>query len=339
MRRSVVLCVAALCPLSPAFAVDGTLTAAATGVVGPVAAGTSVDTLTGTTSTGATVNPSLRFGLHGQVGGGLGERGDWGASWGLFRDQAFCDTCADGQAPARAGRELVSSTDLSLTAGHRFALGDAGLRLAADAALPASRDALICDPMIAAPGASATLTGPLGGGALSLRARAARPIYAFDAAPVGRCARPLVDGPVDTLAGPVSPTGWDGTRSGPANPSLSAGLSLAWTDPHALLADPGRLSSAVQIGIDASRHAGDRAVAVDTLTGPVGVDAARRPVVATVPWSLSAGWRATDAVSLSLALSNRVPGVMADPGATLRALPATTAATLSLVRTFQEKRP
>lgn len=274
-------------------------------------------------------NPMLRIGLGGSIGAQV-DRFDFRGSWGLYRDQAGCDTCGDGKGPGAVGRELLGSTDLSLTFGHRTTVKDATFRVAFDLVLPASRDALVCNPMYGAPGVSASLFVPVDAGAVRLSARASRPLYRYDSVPVGLCSPRLADPLTDTLTGPVAPTPWGGIRPGMANPSATGGLAATWLDPHALLLDAERLFTGVSVGIDASRQVAADPVTVRTETGPVRLDGARSPVVAAFPWSLTAGVSVSDYTDLSLSVSDRVPALLTDPGGTLRALPGRTAITLTL---------
>lgn len=274
-------------------------------------------------------NPWLRTGLGGTVGAQL-ERSDFRASWGVFRDTVGCDTCGDGNGPGHVGRELLGSTDLTLSYGYRRTVEDATVRVALDLVVPASRDALVCNPMYGAPGVSGSLSVPVDETGLRFSARASRPMYRYDSVPVGLCAPRMDDGYAEALTGPVAPTPWGGLRPGMANPSAAGGVAVAWTDPHALAFDSERLTTGLSLGVDASRQVAAAPVTVRTETGTVSFDGARSPFVAAFPWSVSAGLSVSDHTSLSLSVSDRVPALLTDPGGTLRALPGRTALTLTL---------
>lgn len=286
------------------------------------------DTLTGTVPVGGMFNPRLRLGLSAALRIPIGERGDLGAQWGLWRDQAFCDTCEGGGGPGVLGDELLGSTDLTLSGGHRLDVGESALRLGVLAVLPASKDALWCNPLVGAPGITAALTVPAGGTALRASARASRPFYLHNAAPVGICS--ASDDRVQTLTGAVSPTPWDGGRTTGANPTFTGSVGAAWVNPHALWKDaPAAWSTRISVGLDGRRDPVDPAAQVATLTGVVDVPPPRRPLTGGVSWSIGSGWAVSEALGLDLALSDRLPAWIADPGGAFRATPARTAITLS----------
>lgn len=300
---TILVCLPAAAPAEPVGSVDlGT-----TFVSGPVTPGAW--------------NPSLRMGL-GATAGVRADRTDLRVSWSVYRDQAFCDTCG-------VGRELLGSSDLQGSVGRRFDLGPASLRVATDLVLPASRDAFACNPFHGAPGVSATVSVPVSASTIRASGRAARPFYRYDAVPVGLCEPPLDGVAVDTLSGPAAPTPWGGARPGSPNPTATGALALAWADPHALLFD-GRLTSGLSLGVDASRQASPDAVSVTTASGTVRLDDGAAPFVVGFPWSISAGVAAAAHLDLSLALSDRVPALLADPGGTLRATPGRTALTFTV---------
>jgi hypothetical protein len=253
----------------------------------------------------------------------------------VFREQHLCDTCGGDPSDdvGYSGNELLGSTDLDVRASTDLTLkGDALVRLGAIAVLPASRDALVCNPMYGSPGASAALVLPAGGTTLTFGTSAQFPIYRYDAAPVGKCSPPLEgDGTVDSLAGPVEPTPYAPEEMwGAQNPALLLSGSLAWSNPHALF--PGvtdKLSTGISIGVDAQRDRRDAATTVDTLGADATVAASREPMTLGLPWSLTAGWELGAHTGLVFGLSNRVPSVLADPGGMLRVLPATTAVTVA----------
>lgn len=314
----------------------------------------STPTLTGPITHGGVFNPSFRFGLSGTVIASLPASSGVAASWGLWRDQALCDTCDGGRGPGALGSELLGSTDLTLSFFHVEGLsGDEsgndpqallGVRsrtkpmlvLRADVVLPASRDALFCNTMYAAPGLGATFRLPVGGSTVSVGVSARRPFYRHDAAPVGLCAPALRgSGTVQTLTGPVEPTPWNGTWFGASNPSLSGAAVASWAQVHAVVPRaPTRLRTGLSLGLSYQRFPVDPAVRVQTLTGAVDLDTSNRPLRVAVPWSIEAGWGLTSSLDLTMSLSNRVPTVLADPGGTLRAMPASTALTVQAAARF-----
>ena len=314
--RHLVACTVLVClPTTAGAAPIGSLDLGSTFVSGPVTPGAW--------------NPALRFGLGATVGAQT-DRADWRVAWGVWRDQVGCDTCDAGAGPGQVGRELLGSTDLAGSVGRRIPLGSATVRLAADLVLPASRDALVCNPFYGAPAASAQLTAPVAAASLRLSARAARPIYRYDAVPVGLCAPALDGGPIGITSGPTTPTAWGGVRPGAANPTAAGGLAVAASDLHALLVDPGRITTGVSLGVDATRSASAEAVSVPTASGTVRLDDGRSPFTVALPWSVSAGVAASDRLDLSLAASHRVPALLTDPGGTLRAVPGRVALTLTV---------
>jgi hypothetical protein len=355
--------VAALCLAAPAAAgVGGQVNVSTTLVPGLSAPAAEVPTLTGSASAPSVFDPRLRLGVSAAVQAPLpGGTVAW-ASWGVWRDQTFCDVCEDGQGPGWLGSELLGSTDATVAVQRRFWLGEppkadpaddtdatvAALQpgrartaipwliLRADAVLPASRDALACNPMLGAPGAGAIFGLPAGASTVQVSVSGSRPVYRYAAAPVGRCAPPLQgDATVRTLTGEVQPTPWAGERWGAQNPTLSGNAALTWAQPHALIPGaPQRLFTTMSLGLAYSRVAPDPATTVDALTGAVAVREASNPVRTAIPWSVQAGWSVTPRLDLWTALSNRLPTLSADPGGTLRAQPAQTAITAALAARF-----
>lgn len=312
------------------------------------------ETLTGSVSHRGVFDPSLRFGVSGTGIVSLPASSSLVASWGLFRTQTFCDTCGDGSGPGSLGSELLGSTDLMLALVHAESLGEGGegdqsavlsarpgqseplMLLRADVVLPASRDALSCNVMYAAPGASAGFRLPVSGSALSVSVSARRPFYRYDAAPVGLCAPELRGtGRVETLTGSVAPSPYGGQWFGASNPSLSGAAGVSWTSLHAIVPNaPARLRSALSTGLSFQRYPVDPPVSVRTLTGTVTVAESVRPLRIAIPWSIDAGYGVTSSLDVMLSLSNRVPTMLTDPGGTLRALPASTALTASAAARF-----
>ncbi|MEQ1504745.1 MAG: hypothetical protein ABMB14_21080 [Myxococcota bacterium] len=313
----------------------GEWSARTTFVSGPVARATEVDTLSGAVPIEAAFDPTLRFGVSGIVRVGLPASSLVSAAWGVYRDQSLCDTCDEPGAARLHGSELLGSTDLTLSVRHHHPLGDdsgATLVVRADLVVPASRDALVCNPMYAAPGAGATFGLPAGRSVVSVGVSALRPFYAYDAAPVGRCAPALRDAPeVRTLTGVVAPTPWDGTWFAGSNPSLTGAAVVGWSDLHALIPHaPERLRTEASLGLRFQRNPVDPAVTVDALTGAVEVPPSSRPLRTAIPWSVEAGYAIARAIDLTFSVSNQQPVQLADPGGTFRALPATTAFTAAV---------
>ncbi|MBX2798404.1 MAG: hypothetical protein KTR31_12060 [Myxococcales bacterium] len=306
-------------------------------VSGPTSGSATAQTLTGPVPTDGMWNPRMRLATSASLLVPLPSDLLLSATWGIWRDQALCDTCDDGAGPGAVGNELLGSTDLMVSLGRRFQVGDKGMvQVALTGVLPASRDALVCNPLYGAPGASAGYLHRVGGTSVLASARFARPFFRYSAAPVGLCAPRLRNVPeVDTLAGAVEPTPWDGTWSAGANPSFTASTAVAWLNPHAVFAKaPARLTSQIRVGLDAQRNRTDPATAVPALTGEVAVERSARPLTASIPWSIAVGVFATDRTNLGLTLGNRLPTWLADPGGTLRALPARTSLTLSMQNRF-----
>lgn len=202
-----------------------------------------------------------------------------------------------------------------------------------DVVLPASRDALVCNPFYGAVGVGTVLSVAAGSSMVSASGSARRSFFRNDAVPVGLpgCAQPL-DTSVSTLAGPVDPTPWDGSRSAGANALGAASTRLAWQNFHRMLGEgkvAAALSTQASVGLNGSVRRQSDATSVDTLAGAVGVEAGRHPWTTQVPMSLTAGWNVSRPLTVALTVSNAVPGMLTDPGATFRNLPSQTAATLT----------
>jgi len=293
-------------------------------LAGPTSAASTVTTETGTVEVGRFFNPTLRTQLAVLVQVPVAKGTDLLASWGVFRDITFCDTCRNDLQPGLGRAPIVSSRDLALSLGRIVKLGKTrSVRVAVQNVVPASRESLLCNPLIAAPGASVRLTQRVGKRtSLWATGSVARPIHAYPAAPVGRCGRSLTDPTVDTLAGPVVPTPWAGSWFAGANPALQTSLRLQWFDPHALIGGPERLRTVLAVGIEATRA---------RRQGP---DGSSRPFVGTVPVRAAVGYSATRRVDLQLSVSNQTPTLIADGIGNLAALPSRTTTTLSAIGRF-----
>ncbi len=310
-------------------------------VSGPSAGSAEAPTLTDVVDTRGFWNPRLRAGLSVFATAPVTKKTMVGASWGFWRDHRFCDTCTAGAGPGWAGPELLGSTDLTLMLGTVTKVGKGAIRWAALATLPASRDAFVCNPLYGAPGASIAWLQPIAGSFLQTQVRASRPFHAFSAAPVGRCSPGLRgETEVDTLTGAVEPTPWDGARTVGANPTFSGSVSAAWFDAHNVWdGAPDWLTTQLTLGLNVQRNRVDPETEVDTLTGPASADRSRRPLLGSVPWSLGIGVHASKRLDVLFSASNQLPTWLADPGGTLRALPARTAVTLQARQSFGGRRP
>ena len=303
-----------------AFAADTVVSAGVassiTGTTGPIA------------SDGSAFNPTLQFGVRPRVGVRNG-RWSGSAAWAVRRTSTFCDTCGGD---FRSGSlRAVDSDDLLLMGGPRLGSDERSVAIRGDVVLPASRDAFVCNPFYGAVGVGTTLSVAAGRSVVSASGSARRSFFRYDAVPVGRkgCSRPL-DAPVETLSGAVDPTPWLGARYTTPNTVGAANLFLSWQNPHRLIRDGEVLFTTLSLGVNGQVRSRADATMVDTLAGPVAIDDARVPWVASLPASATVGWNATDHLSAALMLSNAVPAVLTDPGATFRNLPATTALTFTL---------
>ena len=360
MGRGLLASVVGLCLASGAYASpSGQIISGVSVIPGTRAPAARVPTLTDTAAFGATGTPRLRLGVSGSLQVGLpGGAMAW-ASWGVWRDQALCDTCGDGRGPGWGGDELLGSSDATVAVQRRWLLGDPPARgegdgadqmwltgrgrsavpwliLRADAVLPASRDAIACNPFYGAPGAGAIFGLPAGGSTVQIAASGRRPIYRYDAAPVGRCAPPLRGaGTVRTLTGEVAPTPWESGRFASSNPTFTARGSVTWANPTALISPlPDALFSALSVGLASERVASDPQTEVSALTGAVPIGASSNPVRVAIPWSVLVGVSATKSFDLRLSLANQLPSLSADPGGTFRAQTSSTAATASVAGRF-----
>lgn len=279
------------------------------------------------------------------------------AAWGVSRTQTVCDTCGDPTTVEGADARVqplraLDSDDLFLSIGAPLGRqkqadaqqaaaqglqpgqavtgnGVVQVRLRADAVLPASRDAFVCNPFYGAVGAGTSLSVAAGGSGVSVSGSVRRSFFQYDAVPVGRpgCSRSA--DPVPTLAGPVLPTPWEASRFTTPNALGAVATSVTWTNPHRLFTDSTTFFTNAAIGLHATRRRSPSATVVDTLSGPVRVADGRSPWTTRIPASLTAGWNLSRPVSVALTVSNALPGVLTDPGASVRMLPSTTAATLS----------
>ncbi len=342
-------------PAKKPFPLHGGLSTSLTGWTGPVA------------SDGSAFNPGAQLALNPRF---VVSDGPWTLMgfWGLSRTVQTCDVCDDattaGGADARyQPLRAIDSDDLTVslsralggggnnqqvnpllatTLGATTGQDDATTRsgplsslrasVRGDLVLPASRDALVCNPFYGAVGVGTVVSVAAGRSMVSASGSARRSFFQYDAVPVGLpgCAQP-VDA-VDTLAGPVLPTPWQGTTSGNANALGATSARLAWMNWHRLLGE-GKVASALTtqatVGLNASVRRQADAATVDTLAGPVDVPAGRTPWTTQVPMSLTTGWNVSRPLTLALTVSNAVPGLLTDPGATFRNLPSQTSATFT----------
>jgi hypothetical protein len=337
------------------FPLHGGVSTSFTGWTGPVAAD------------GSAFNPGAQLAVRPRV---VVSDGPWTLMgfWGVSRTLQGCDVCDDPTTaggtdaryqPLRAldsddltvsiarslggggGQQQLNpllATTLGATSGEEEGprsgpLSSLRANLRTDVVLPASRDALVCNPFYGAVGVGTVLSVAAGRTMVSASGSARRSFFRYDAVPVGLpgCAQPL-DAPVDTLAGAVDPTPWQGARSAGANALGAASTRLAWQNLHRLLGE-GKVATALttqaSIGLNTSVRRQADATSVDTLAGPVDVEAGRHPWTTQVPMSLTAGWNVSRPLTLALTVSNAVPGMLTDPGATFRNLPSQTAATFT----------
>lgn len=292
---------------------------------GPSSSATTVSTETDTVDVGGFFNPSVRTQLAALVQVPVAKKTDLLASWAVFRDFTVCDTCRNGSSPGLGRREFVSTRDIALSLGRIIRIDDQrSLRVAVQNVVPASRESLSCNPLIASPGAALRFTQTVKKRTqVWATASVARPIHAFASVPVGRCGRKLTDPTVDTLAGPVTPTPWDGQWSAGPNPAWQTSAQLQWFDPHAMIKGlPRWLRTVAAVGVEATR------ARRQAKGGSV------RPFVANVPVRFAVGASATNRIDLQLSVSNRTPTLVADGVGSLAALPSRTSLTLSAIGRF-----
>lgn len=337
-------------------------------VAGPLNPGTTTSTLDGDLTVGPTFNPSLDLALTLGAAAQLGEHGFFTMSWSVRRDVRFADTADDGFRPGTGSTSSATVLDttepvLAWVDPSVASKGRAHLVLSARAALPLSREALVCNPSWGGLGATGGLRIDLGPvTALSVLAGADRALHRYAAAPRGRCG---VGSPTtDTLDGTVAPDAGPGFSTVP-NPAWTIEQTLSLRGWHgifglspAIAARPSfaRAVTGATVGLRERIDRRQPADAVVTLDGTGDVSAARTPVVLAVPWSITGGYRfplgrSDDALSaeaqrdgtaalsqasiaLTLTLANQAPTLLYDAAARLRALPASTSATLQLTTTF-----
>jgi hypothetical protein len=325
-------------PRPPAW--SGAATLHASFLSGPINAGARADTLDGGWETGRTWNPSLSFGATLRVAVTGRRFGSFALSWTMSRDVAFVDTRDEGFAPGTGGARSTSPIDTAPPVLTWTSPNPKGARITpfgvARYALPLSREMLVCNPSAGAVGLSAGAGAALGSvTSVSLRADVDRALFLHDAPPRGRCG---VGAPEHrTLDGVATPgaEGWSMVK----NPAWAFEQSVTLTGWHALFsvipavrragALPRGLTSAT-LGVRERLHRRADPVEVARLDGADTLPASRTPAVITVPWSVTGGWRVHDHLSAALTLSNQVPGLLFDPAARLRAVPATTSFTLSV---------
>ena len=274
--------------------------------------------------TGQAFNPSLSLGIRLGTRLRLSEHGSASATWGLARTQTF------GRPLATATGHPVNSTDLRGSLARTWSGDRTAWTPRVDIGLPASRNAFVCNPFYGSIGAGVTATHEVGEGALSMDLSGARSFFRHAAAPIGRCRLPASDYTgTPTLTGTVQPV--SGARHGALNTAWTGAATAKISDPHAWLAPAvEKLTTTVSIGLNAQRRHLDGAATLDTLTGPVVLPPSRAPVVLSLPVSVGAGWALSDRVEWGLTFANTVPGVLDDPGAFYRNIPAKTAVRTSL---------
>jgi len=311
---------------------------------------------------GTSTDPTLGFGL--QLGGvwKTGEHVAASAGWAVAREQVFCDTCdadsadsSDGSVsydPGTGGNTSarpLEAGDLQLRVGHARLTGSERLGIdlsgALTGTLPASRDSLLCNPLMGALGSELALSrGFSQGEAVRLSAGVTRSFFAYSSVPTGLpgCQTALSDYEgTETLTGTVQPDEpWNEAVPGLGNADWS-GISRATVmHPHKALARvfkgldgtwfEDRVTSQISAGVAARHTGGDGAATVETLGGDVEVASAESPVVWAYPFSAAVGGAITEELGASLTVANAVPRLMYDSEAYFRALPERTSVTLAL---------
>jgi hypothetical protein len=332
---------------------------AATGFVsGTWNDGASGESLSGDYDTDPVYNPALRFSLTAGAARVISDAVTASASWTVSRDQIFCDTCEaeGGYDPGTGGATgawPVEAGDLQLRLDHRSlaSLDRAGIQLigALTGALPASRDAFVCNPFYGAAGAQLGLARASSQGELvQLRAAGSRSFFAHANPPLDHagCSPELTDyDGTQTLSGTVEPSDpWEGSVAGFGNADWSVSSGLLLWNPHAAIVRLAgalddswfeqRLITTLSLGVSGRRTGADDAATVETLDGEVTVAAAENPMRWSYPVAAGIGVAATEQTSASLTISNAVPRLLTDPGAYYRALPARSSLTLSIQSFF-----
>ncbi|MCA9573136.1 MAG: hypothetical protein KC656_35110, partial [Myxococcales bacterium] len=139
---------------------SGSATLTTSFVSGPVNPGTTTRTLTGVETWGSTWNPALDVGLSAAVSWRARPEGVLSLSWSMRRVFRFDDTdddvpdgVGDGarEAPLETGDLVLSFRDDAVVATED---GRVGLLLGGRLTLPASRESLVCNPLVGALGVS-----------------------------------------------------------------------------------------------------------------------------------------------------------------------------------------
>ncbi|HMV68097.1 MAG TPA: hypothetical protein PKA64_14715 [Myxococcota bacterium] len=331
----------------------GSATLSTSFVAGPVNPGARGRTLDGAYAVPATFNPQLGFALT--LGAAWDSRvaGRIGLTWSVVRDLRLADTRGEGFAVGTGGTTsttVVDTTDPTLwwvdpSVAQR---GPVHLALGARYVAPLSRTSLVCNPSWGGIGATVGGRVDLGHEAtLTLSNSADRALYRYAAAPRGLCG--VGDAVTQTLSGAYDADAGDGFSSAP-NVAWTFEQGLALRGWHQVFrhaprppsdASLARGISAVTVGVRERLDRADAATSTRLLSGEIEIGAADTPAIVSFPWSISGGYafdlpatRHQDQLTLTVTLSNQAPGLLYDPGARLRALPATTTATAALGATF-----
>jgi hypothetical protein len=337
--------------LAPALAEDpprwsGSATFTTSFVSGPRNAGATGSTLTDTYTVGPTYNPSFDFALTLGARVRLAPGSFLAASWSVRRDLQLRDTDPELFDPRNGGTRsttVLDTSDLVLRWSDgglvSWTKGDLHFTGGASLVLPASRDSLVCNPLYAALGLQLGVRkgfGPTTG--LSLSAGADRAFHKHAAAPRGACSVALRG------ASAQEPEPWAGEfASEQPNTAWTAHGTLALSGWHGLFGlVPGvaaregyqRLRSSASLGVLGQVQRRQPAATVQTLTGPVEVEAAEVPMVWRFPMSLSVGASLHEHVGLDVSVSNQIPQLAYDLSTRLRTLPAMTSVSLALSGTW-----
>ena len=318
-------------------------------------------------SLSATASSSYNAGTSSDPTLGLGMRigGMWWASeqltasagWSVAREQVFCDTCDGGEGssgydPGTGGNTSarpLEAGDLQLRVDHAqlvsFERLGVDLTGALTGTVPASRDSLVCNPLLGALGGQLGLARISEAGVFAqVSAGMTRSFFAYSSVPTGLadCQTALSDYEgTETLTGTVGPTDpWNEAIPGLGNADWS-GISRATVlHPHRMMTRvfsgledtwfDRTLLTQLSVGIAGRHTGGDGATTVETADGEVAIDAAASPVVWSYPMSAAVGAVISPNFRASLTAANAVPRLMYDPNAYFRAMPQRTSVILAL---------
>ena len=295
---------------------------------------------------GPAYNPSLDFTLGLGLSYRFTDKLSGSVSYRLSKGFAFDDR--GEYHPGNAGStstQLVDTGDLGLRLSYAE-LADweaAKIKVSGNLAgtIPASRASLFCNPMYGAVGAGLGASRPFEVGVgLSLSTSFSKTFYAYSAPPRagagGACPSPLADyDGSTTLTGTVEPTSDRTRRVSRLNSNWAWSNSLGVSNFHALLAlafpklkDGSfwkKFKTSFSAGLISRKTLRDPDYTVQTLTGPVEVEASRAPIVLSYTFSIGAGYDINERLGVGLSFSNSVPQLLYDPASYYAAwLPSTT---------------